>query len=1208
MKKTLDQKGYTLVELLIAVAILGSVASSVILARSYMAKQTVKTSDRSYATQKAIQMFEELKSLVSGKETNINILDRYTDGSLYNNVLTTDKNVDTGLSNVDPGNPLSGNRLSNGNWRYLRQIEVNHVADDPNARMVFVNIWKYASDQNPGAPGDLLAQVGGQLRTIVNQQYPSQVMDVYVLAINNTPAWWTQEPALFSTFRGIIDDIQTRDPGLLIRPHYITRSSYGRDQQYIPYLNFYQSTASATMGGILPYIYFYPGTTPMDTADGGGVTQFFSSDVTFGAPADGNFNLDGTVHYTNAIFTGCPNYAVADKDNNSMRYPDELTMYQAVTAAANNLTMPLYSGYPITEISERMLIEGMLSTPASFENALIVNLHGELLPIPPMRNYSDAAKDPANTSGSGEPCYRVVTHPENLYYPFSGATNTTQVHFRVYSYIDGLENMNANLDATYPDGAGALVPVMNVYIPEVIKATNISVNARTGNSSTAYSSQAVALNTPFSFGAPYPATSYYNVVPVPSTGTQIGTEIIFYNTPYRCPMHTTSTTGLASTARLYGAEYIPCPIETGGNPWDDIGGTTGNGPKNTTRWLLMINLPPGVHTLETRFGTSTTSGFPVNNSPNLSRTWVWCGDAYPPPYTERYQFLGDPRHCPYEDVKEGWQGAADATAGAVIGPNGYNWWFKDGAATGTYVGMNHDGYTGFGAAGDFIGWEGAASSGGTPPADSNFIDAPRFYQMIRQGLLNCTAIWTTMNGYSYYYYGFGGEFGADQQPFQGGVTLNQTPYLTTSTTNLTGAAEIIPYNDPVSYMRVISNTNDTWYEKSWLGELYPDSMYSTWSSTGNLPVAGANISNSTFYRKLYGSVPVVNTAGTTTSCNGFGRNLTSRAWQYGCTSFFDSTFNHQSNADSATLLGLGVTCYSIFAYPLAQSVSCTRSWAINTTQTTTEWSTAPYGTTLRTTLTVPQVGGLSRYFYDDTSSATYNGTGVVQITDKSGNVAYVVESGLAISPDVGTAQLGKTALVFMLRTFLDGGNYTGTAHITQMPLVALYCDSPNEQYSQPSTINLVVDGAVTTTTPKIVSGVTIINGPTDNIWYRYPGNTGNNANFYTEEYPGYPNLNNSTYVEKDSNGNPLTLDINLLYSNDSEMDWYFVQDNSSAVMGVLDTSPNHLIQTNTFPYSYAWAVPSSGFPQGDYTVMVEAFRHSYPLNYSYHKLDLSISR
>jgi hypothetical protein len=56
----------------------------------------------------------------------------------------------------DPGDPLSGNRHANGRWRYLRQIKVNPVAIDPDARDVIIKIWQFASDDNPFVPGILL--------------------------------------------------------------------------------------------------------------------------------------------------------------------------------------------------------------------------------------------------------------------------------------------------------------------------------------------------------------------------------------------------------------------------------------------------------------------------------------------------------------------------------------------------------------------------------------------------------------------------------------------------------------------------------------------------------------------------------------------------------------------------------------------------------------------------------------------------------------------------------------------------------------------------------------------------------------------------------------------------------------------------------------------------------------------------------------------
>ncbi|HET9869827.1 MAG TPA: prepilin-type N-terminal cleavage/methylation domain-containing protein, partial [bacterium] len=236
--KRLGQRGVSLVELVIAVAIMATMASSVILARGLMAKQTVRTDDRAFATQKAIQMFGELKSLVSGSETGVQILDNYSDGTYYNTVLTTDKNVDTsppGSGNA--ANVLSGNRKSNGNWRFLRQISVVPLVNDTSARLVSIKVWLYAGDQNPGQPGELLSEVSGIMRTSADLNNPTQVLDVYFLAINNIQGWWSQVPNLASNIKQAINDVElTSNKTLQIRPHYITRTSYGQDLQYLPFI------------------------------------------------------------------------------------------------------------------------------------------------------------------------------------------------------------------------------------------------------------------------------------------------------------------------------------------------------------------------------------------------------------------------------------------------------------------------------------------------------------------------------------------------------------------------------------------------------------------------------------------------------------------------------------------------------------------------------------------------------------------------------------------------------------------------------------------------------------------------------------------------------------------------------------------------------------------------------------------------------------
>src|ERR1700677_101091 len=133
--RKLNQKGYTLIEMAIATLILGIMSTTVILSNRFVNKQAVQNQDHTFATEKAIQMYEELRALVNGNERlGVGVLDNYSNYSLFDTVLTTDKNVDTGSASANPGDPISGNIKTDGNWRYIRQIEVNLVANDPYAR------------------------------------------------------------------------------------------------------------------------------------------------------------------------------------------------------------------------------------------------------------------------------------------------------------------------------------------------------------------------------------------------------------------------------------------------------------------------------------------------------------------------------------------------------------------------------------------------------------------------------------------------------------------------------------------------------------------------------------------------------------------------------------------------------------------------------------------------------------------------------------------------------------------------------------------------------------------------------------------------------------------------------------------------------------------------------------------------------------------
>jgi hypothetical protein len=173
--KKLDAKGLGMAEMCMAMVILALLAQSVVLARLVSARRTAALEDSGYASMKALQIFNELLAQANSNPWNSGgILDGYNDGLQFNLVLTIDKSVN------QPGDPLSGNRQTDGHWRYLRQVQISPVSTDPQSRQVVINIWRCASDNNPMAPGILLTTI---VATVVPGMTPSysQTPPLYVI-------------------------------------------------------------------------------------------------------------------------------------------------------------------------------------------------------------------------------------------------------------------------------------------------------------------------------------------------------------------------------------------------------------------------------------------------------------------------------------------------------------------------------------------------------------------------------------------------------------------------------------------------------------------------------------------------------------------------------------------------------------------------------------------------------------------------------------------------------------------------------------------------------------------------------------------------------------------------------------------------------------------------------------------------------------------
>lgn len=1221
----MENKGLTFVEMLIAITIIAVVSVSILQLNYFMSRHSVRANEKIFATQKAIQMMEELRSLVSGSEqTEIVILDNYDDGTLYETVLTTDKDT------TDPAAPLSGNKSFGGEWKYLRRIEVLKVPEEPFARKVFVRVYKN-SMSNPGTSEATLAETASILRTIVGNYVPTQVYDVYVIAIENIPGWWVSLSELRPTFANVLEDLEVRNPGIEFREHWITRLSYGRDPYYNPYIN--ESTQANNL--IFPYVYFYPGLT----RDDNGHDFFYYTPEHMNA----RFNIDGTLQNTDG-------YTLCDMYNHSIRYPEEESLYarQVVQAQLDGTTEPEYS--------LRMLIEKMNSDPTSLKNILLINLHGELVPLPPMRNYTDAAKEPSLYEN-----VRIVTHPENLEYS-TGA----EVKLRVYPYVtdpnnvsvvtaatgfkaryfnwssltnppdidltldtpdltrvDSTVNFNwaagspdatinadsfsvmwtstitAQYSETYTfytetdDGVRLFINDVSVFTPTDAGWQDQGTTEYTGNvfltagqqyelrmefyentgtanavlywsSNPSLPKEVISGCDPHMIASPaagvwpstatIPATSIYlpyddidtaditiqringnpgepywiETLAEPSTNYVVthpnttDTLITLYNLPL---LHgeNSSGQGLPSSDQLYGYEYIPCPIgTTASNPGTEFSDfdltNSNNRPKNTARAIITFaagSISDGRLTFETRIGNDTATGSAYQLS-NLSRSYVWIGNT--PPATEQYQFMGDCRHCPYLDVKEN---------------EGYNWYFRN---------VNDTDYPGFSMAVD--GWRDNDDGWGRTYID---LDLPRVFMTIREGLLKTQGIWSTMNGVSFFYHGIGGEMGGNKPPLRNGITTKKLPWSTGNETNEVDVDEILNHLLDIRGSRCIAQKDDTWFAKYWLGELYPDTHFSTWSATGNLPTG---LTSDEFYRAKYSTTLDSDFTYERGKCISF----------QGSASFVNGGIFRHGSDGSATgnLTVLGSNMANMFNFPLLTSISAPRPFYLSGGSDPPGYNETFYSN-LRTSIEVPDISGTDRIYYESSKGGSYDANSVVRVT-RDTNTCYMVFSGIATQDNFGPSQMGKLVLITMIRTFLDSGLYSDQNMIAQVPLVDITNPTVADEFNNPSSIKV----------------------KWNHSWTKWDGES------YTDEYPS------------DFEDTSTTVVYSVKYSPDSERSWLYCQDNSTTSEG--EKNASYCI-TGT---EYNWNV--SSLPAGSYVVLIECYRQDIDLHYSYEKMRIHIRR
>lgn len=491
LKKPGDQKGYSIVELLVVMAVMLVVSQAIAIFLKTVSTGTLSYRQKTYATEKALQMLEELRQVALNNTVAITVLDTYDDNyvcstcgaspvnPVFKYCLTTKREITSPAGNTPAdwtlgANALSGNPVSPTNgFVFVRHVTVDTDPLDVNTRFIYVRIFMAANNPGTGAASvanaistNPIAEVYGTIKSLASTVTPAEVMDMYFIALESVPGWWSRTSNLIPLMQGSVTNLQARNPGLQIRSHWIRTMSFGRDQEYTPQTN---EVTQADATGTFTKTYVYPGLINYDdSGTPSSVIDYYYLPTWFHA----RMNIDAAL----TVSSTADGYALADQFNHAVRYPDELNMYSIYQTIAAN------KGEAAPQPSLRMLLENLneasvsLTTGTDYINSIILNLHGEMVPVVPLRNYADAAKDPlyySSLSWTAGRDFRVVSHPEQLHYVSSSDTITVDV----YAY-------DMNPPAT--DVGNPLVDVTTIFIPGATLANLQSISNLEGGSTSPY--------------------------------------------------------------------------------------------------------------------------------------------------------------------------------------------------------------------------------------------------------------------------------------------------------------------------------------------------------------------------------------------------------------------------------------------------------------------------------------------------------------------------------------------------------------------------------------------------------------------------------------------------------------------------------------------------------------------------------------------------
>ncbi len=1177
-----QESGFTFAELAFGMLILVIGAVVLINHLSVNYQTTATERDRVFAYTKAQAILAEVQGYVDRGLVDAAVdLDVLDDGIVNKSTLSIAQDGFGAL--VVPDHIASNNYQRNGQWVWSRRITVQPLVglNNRNVRYVTVRIYRRDPAGNEHAMADLSAVINS-----AGSAFPTtQVFDLYLLAIENIPGWWVFMDSIKPFVESMITDLETRNPGLSFRTHWITKASFGRNQGYRPYTN--DTTDSYA---VIPDVYHYPGRMPSGNAS----TYYYVPDN-----MRARVNVDGVErngYSGGSTGTNPVPYAFADYFNHAMRYPDELALWQArvkaiedreqdiADAIAGGTTPPPELDDMSKEPTLRLFLEDLSSNPSKYKNALLINLHGELLPMPALRNYSDAAKDQVNHPG-----WRVVTHPEELRTKRNEAGVTDPMVLRMYAYGNapswsGSDRMTdpmvveiEGMNLTDPSDETKIDIVNNPL--EMIRGGVPVPNSGAGSPGPVTYDTAWTAATHAS-ASPQAGAMYYrsDFVPAGEEGNALPfTRIYFYNTPLHCNYDSTTNRGLtrASTAaikksHLYQVPYIPSPLVAGPTfTGRELFSTSSTLPKNTARWRLTIRntaftTPQAfvdstgmaytpttdlVLKIRTRIASNyVASGdttwhasgtvYPTPIQPdNLSTTYAWWADSREDvPITERAQFNGDPRHEPYKDC---FNNDADF-------PNAYNW-YHDNLSDGTETASGTD-YASIDTARLRDRWNSEMTA-----------DVPRFMQLLREGLTKSQVVYTTLTGFSYYYLGLGQDIGYDSaNGYPSSIPSNMVPhggagngYIDT----IIGARRLV---------REGGGGSTYWWSQPWLGELYPDIQAAMWlDTTGGIEMRG-NLTPGTSSGQFYQDRCRTVYSGSNRLAYGtYMYDNMQRTSGPGCTTLFNigtstSSFHHVSSSGNGSLTTVGLELAGNYNMTMPTTAPITRPFGLTLNAACgDQWSYAPYST--------KYTASLFRTYY---THASGTGSGLVKLVNNAGtDAAYIVVNGISNAVDNGTTFISKFAMLSLVHSFFEAGSTSNTLRIPQPARLEIESPTDITELNDPSTIDIQYSAT----------------------WTRWDG---------------LPYSATGTFSE-----NEALLDYVLMYSNDNGTVWRYVQDDSVATPGTRPTDPTYIVaDAGAGTETYTWSVPSGAFPEGSYLLRIDCFRQGSSLHYSFHKTKIFIQR